>query len=395
MRSNLILLILAAILAVPTTITLMSSDIDFTIQSEVPLLFSGFNPDNVVTIHIRATHKDANGELVPGTDGKPVTDDLIINRVSVPGEDDHWVFGGTDPDLLGVRVRRERPREYVLDHMGRITFDDRSLVTEGASQEELKRYGLEDENSEMVLVRCFDKVNKLLCSLLLGRSTKEGRKGKGIVRGYFVRRPSRSDVILYEQDFWQLSTNKQQWVDRNVFYRFPADQAVEVTLSNVMGKVSFRKEHAEDVDWLVQEGPEGVGAVRQAEVNALISTLQLIDAPRFIRPLAAGPALEADLLSLGLAEPDISVEVRLQNGARKSLKIGNKLPDQNFFHSLVSTLPHYVLGFGDYQLHPFEAKPNKFFDPPASAAIKDQEDSEKPSQAKTVPPSSNKKDTGK
>ncbi|MHC5065988.1 MAG: hypothetical protein ACYTG5_18665, partial [Planctomycetota bacterium] len=235
----------------------------------------------------------------------------------------------------------------------------------------LKKYGLENGNPKLTSIICMDKVGKPLAQILLGRNTKDDRREqKGLVRGYFVRRPDRSDVLLYEAEFWQVSTDKQQWVDRNIYYRFPVDQAVELALVNNKGTVRFSKPNPETIDWTMDEGPENQGAVRQAEVGALVQSLQLLDAPKFIRPLGQAVALEEDMKALGFEEPIIDISVKLANGEVKRMRVGKKLPDENFFYMLASTVPTYVLGIGDYQLHTFEAAPSKFFDPPAEAAVK-------------------------
>ncbi len=368
MRANLFLLILAVVLAVPTTLTIIDNQIIFEDYQEVPRLFDGFDPDNVVTIQVQQPRLDEKGMVIREDDGGLATNALVMTR---PSGQEHWVFGGNDPEMRGVRVRQDRVRDYVLQHIEAIRMDENSLVAEDVRQEDLKKYGLEDGNPKLTAIVCLDKVGKPLAQIFLGRDTKlDRREQKGLVRGYFVRRPDRSDVILYEAEFWQVSTDKQQWVDRNIFYRFPTDQAVELALKNNKGAVKFAKARADEIDWGMVEGPENQGAVRQAEVNALLQSLQLLDAPQFIRPLGQSVAVEEDMKALGFDEPLIDLSVKLANGELKRMRVGKKLPNQNFFYMLTSTIPTYVLGVGDYQMHGFEAAPTKFFDPPAESAVK-------------------------
>ncbi|MHC5066492.1 MAG: hypothetical protein ACYTG5_21260, partial [Planctomycetota bacterium] len=159
MRTNLILLVLAAVLAVPTTLTILENQITFEDYQEIPRLFDGFDQDNVVSIQIRQPKLDEAGMVIKQEDGKLATNVLMLNR---PVGQENWVFGGNDGEMRGVRVRQDRVRDYVLQHMAAIRMDDNSLVAEDVRQEDLKKYGLENGNPKLTSIICIDKVGKPL-----------------------------------------------------------------------------------------------------------------------------------------------------------------------------------------------------------------------------------------
>lgn len=355
-RTNLVLAIVAVILAIPTAWTLYGDRTVFRDQEDVPRLFPGFTRENVRAVVISKPKYAADGSVERDEKGEVVRDALQLVRSA-----DEWrVANGP---LQGVVVRGAQVYERVLRHLESIEKDEQALVREAASPEELERYGLGAE--EATLVQAVGQTAPL-AELYVGDDASRGEAGEDVVRGFFVRSKDDTDVVLYEQPYWVLDVDPAQWYDRNPL-RFPVDQVVEVRLHNNHGEFAFERESAQQAEWQVTQAAGEVGAVRQSQVRAFVQSLSMLDVQRYLERLpAAGPEREAALAVRNLAEPEFFAEVKLADGARHRIAIGSQVENHNERYLAISSVD-FLMAVGEWVLARFEKDPrNEFFDPPAS-----------------------------
>jgi hypothetical protein len=363
MRHNLFLAALAAVLAVPTVLALRSDAASFTHYEEVPRLFDGFSPERIHAVVITNTKLDEKGDPVKGQDGTPQRDVLQLARRDA----DHWMIANTE--IAGAPVANDRLAVNVLQHVESIRRDEKALVATSASDAQLEEFELTDTKG--MLIQCLDQHNQPVAELYKGKTAGAGQVGEDAVRGFYVRRKDHKDVVLYEQAYWNVSTDKNLWIERNPIARTAASEAVELRLKNATGMVVLAKEKPADVEWKLQVGPGDLGAVRQALVGPLVSQVSSIQIRDYVQALPQGPGQAQLLQQHGLADPEIVVAVKTADGAEHTVSIGNKVTDKNEFYARISGL-EFLVTIGDWNRSPFEKDPRDLFDPPAGAAPKDE-----------------------
>jgi hypothetical protein len=359
MRTNLILALVAAGLAVPTVLTISRERVLFTDFAEIPKLFPGFTPANVHAISVSAPKLNE--------DGKPVVDEAgVVQRdeLQFVKQDGKWFLANTD--IAGASVREDRIRENVLDHLDQLRHDQKALVQANADEATLEACELTEATGK--LVRAFDSARNVLAELFIGKDASGGRVGEQVVNGFYVRRRDSADVALYEQTYWQVSTDREVWVARNLLW-FDVNQAVEVSLTNPRGTMVFGRPGATG-DWKKMQGPDGVGAVRYAEVSSFVQTLSFVSIQSHVQRLPpAGPQRDAVLKQHDLLEPKISASVRLVDGKEHGIQLGKQVPGKNEYYLRVLG-NEFVYTIGDWAVGAFEQDSGAFFDPPADAVPK-------------------------
>lgn len=358
MRLNIILAILAAILAVPTVMTISAERSSFTDFSDVPRLFEGFTPENVMVVEITKRKRDENGELVMGANDQPQVEGFRLQRTA-----DGWAIGAGVP-LAGVPVTSDARRGVemqILDHLERIRRDEDALVEESADDEQLAEFELSDDTG--TLIRCQDKNGVLVAELILGRSARDAKAGQQSLRGFFVRRKDDRGVVLYEQDAWYLPLDPKQWVERMVLPRDLAGRVVRARIKNSMGTAEFKKEGVQDTTWEATEAPAGVGPVRQAEVVDKVNRAARTSVTDFVSPLPRDPAGQAAALAqFGLAEPEIVADLEADDGTVYTIAIGNKLTDKAEYYATL-TGSNFIITINSYIRDALEFDIQSLFDP--------------------------------
>ncbi|MCA8942677.1 MAG: DUF4340 domain-containing protein [Planctomycetes bacterium] len=342
MKTNVFLAAVAAVLAVPTVITIVNEQGSFTRYEDVPRLFDGFTPEKVAGIRISKVKLDDNGAPITGRNGQKEHEVLAIGLTS-SGD---WVIADQSP-LRGAPVKKDTIVTHILQHIEQIRRDEDALIEVDASDEALAEYGLDEDHG--VLIQCFDANNRPVVELIKGRSARDAKAGQDSLRGHFVRRKDRQDIVLYEQDYWNLQLEPRGWFDRSLIPGTAATQAVRFRMKNAHGEIELAKDKPTDVAWRVVKAPEGCGAPRQAEINALAGRIAQASVADYIQPLPSDSQQRALVLKqVGFSDDAAEAEFELEDGTIYTLYVGNKLEDKHEYRAVASnrdfllTVPGHV-----------------------------------------------------
>lgn len=351
-KSNVVLAVLAAALAVPTWLQLQRDQATFVDVGRVPLLFDGFTAENCGRITLRVPKAEQPPAETEGQPPKVAYDELVLVRSG-----DNWTFGSGD--LRFAPVLKERIEAEVLQHLRTIRFDRETLVVENATPEQLARFGLDDAQA-MVLEARDAQGQNLVADLLVGLDSSKGAKGTEAVRGVYVRKSDRTDVILYEPErpmLRQLQTDV--WLDKTLA-RVAPDKVQRFSITNAAsgGKFTFARVDGK-TSWTAIAPPVEVGAVRQAEVDTLLQRLAWIAAQDFRLPKQ-----RANLPQLGLNPPQLEIELLVRDRERPiQLAVGNRVEGKNEFY-LTCTESDFLMTWSAGMVTPFELDVRtQLFDP--------------------------------
>ncbi|HEB53625.1 MAG TPA: DUF4340 domain-containing protein [bacterium] len=328
-RSNLVLSGLCLLLAVPTTLQLLSEVDSYVDVGGIPAMFDGFTSDNVGSI-VLAEPLPEQPEPAPNQspeEPRPVAyEQLVLVRGT-----DGWQIGTpkrqAPGDLAGAPVMKSRVENDVFEHLRAIRVDRDALVQPEATEEQLARYGLDEQHA--FVVRCVDRAGKhIVAELLVGNDASQGRAGTDAVAGVFVRRRDSNDVVLYEwQRPWRRDLDPQGWLDRTLF-RLQPDKVKKLAIRNGSAKRTFTfVREPGKARWQALQADD-LGAVRQAEVEALVQRLQYFGVQAFERPLTRA----GDMSALGLYPPQIEITLVYddEDGEHtRELHIGGKVDGRN------------------------------------------------------------------
>ena len=366
-RANLILLVAAVVLAVPTWLQLQRDGGAFTDAADIPLLFDGFTSDNVGSV-LLAVPKAQQPPADPTKVGQkpPVAyDQLLLQRT-----DAGFQIAAPQGDLQGAPVAKERVQADVFSHLGRIRSDRQALVQPGATPEQLERYGLDELHAFVLQVKDLGNKN-VVAELLVGNNSDVGQSGTEAIRGVYVRKGGSTDVVLYEfeQDtkMWRRDVDPANWVDKTLFRLEPT--AVEyLSIRNTAGGAKpfvFVKKDGK-ASWVADPMPEGpgyenLGAVRQTEIETVVQRLRYVAAQDVRLPMARA----GNLTALGLGPAQIEVEARWKEGDQLrsvTLEIGNKIDGKNEYY-LSCSMSQFLMTWPASLVAQFERDPREFFDP--------------------------------
>ncbi len=347
MRSNLLLLLLALLLAVPTYFTLQSESTQYTRYDEFPRLFPGINPDNIGVVTLRKMKALPPGQSPAATE--PEFEHVIFYRQA-----DRWVLASGE--MLGVPVRPGLVEKEILQHFSDMRRDQDTLVTDAADEEFLRSRQLTADTGTIVSLQREAKA-PILAELIKGKSAKDQN-----IPAYFVcAAPNTKEVILYEPNdrFWRLSMDVNDWIDPTVQEFLLADLQ-SFSLRNAKGQVGFRKVAGSEGTWVMDEAMSlpGVGAVRQSEVNNLVNHLSSIQAVGFLQQKEA---LDAAELRLQTGQSRIELQATLASGERIDLRIGKQIPNRPEFYAVASH-HDFVFAFPNWAAQTFAVDPQDLFD---------------------------------
>ena len=361
-KSNVVLAVLAAALAVPTVLQLQKDRATFVDAGRVPLLFDGFTADNVGRLRLRAPKKEQ-----PAADPQnPQPKQVAYDEVVFAKTDKGWLFA--EGDLQLAPVSKERIETDVMAHLRAIRADRETLVVANATTAQLEKYGLDEAHA--FVVQAVDTTGRVVVAeLLVGNDAGGGQAGTDAVRGVFVRKSESTDVVLYELERgWLRSVQTEYWLDKVLakldpdrIHRFAIRNAATAgttfTFARLDGKAS----------WSAIEPPAGTGAVRQGEIEALVQRLRWIAAQDFRMPMqrAGNP------VQLGLQPPQIEIEMVVRDGERDrtiKLAVGNRVEGKNEYY-LTSNESAFLMTWPSGTVTPFELDVRaQLFDPAAPPA---------------------------
>lgn len=333
-RRNLILLIVALGLAVPTTLKLRSEVDDFVDVGRIPPMFDGFTADNVARI-LLARPKDEQPPPPANADPdqpKRIAYDFLSMQRSAEGWAVAPVPGQAGGELVGAPVAKARVETDVLYHLANVPDDEGTLVQPAATEEQLRQFGLDDEHA--YVVRATSANNTVLAELLVGKDSGAGQVGTEAVRGVFVRKGGSSDVVLYEwQKPWRRDVTIDGWLERTMLRLDPSKvRKLSIRNASTGGKPFVFVRPGTQASWQLDPPRDEVGAVRQAEVEALVQQrLSYLSVERYVRPLSRA----GDMASLGLFPPQIEIVLTVvEDGAEKQIElaVGNQVPGSNEFY---------------------------------------------------------------
>lgn len=359
-KTNLVLGALAAVLAVPTFLQYRRDAETFVDVSRVPLLFDGFNADNVQVITLGLPKKDQppSDPNQPNQPPRVVYDQLILQR-----SDKGWMLAQVPgQELPGAPINKDRVETDVFAHLRAIRIDRDVLVQPSASPEQLEGYGLDDAHAFVLVAQ--DAQRNAIADVLVGKDASQGHTGTEAVRGVYVRKRDSTDVLLYEFDKgWRRDVQREQWLDK-VIAKLAAEKVQKLAIKNTASagtKFTFAKKDGK-ASWLAVDPPPGLGAVRQTEVENLVQRLQWIVVQDFRVPLANA----GNLATLGLAPPKIELDLEVKDGDRVreiKLSVGNQVEGKNEFYLQCNEVP-FVLTWPAGTVTPFEVDVKaQLFDP--------------------------------
>lgn len=363
---NVLLAAIAGLLAVPTWLELRSDRETFVDLRAAPRMFAGFTEDNVGVVVLK-TPKPEQPDGVPGKPAAVLYDQLLLQRV-----DDAWRIGQppnapVEP-LAGAPALQSQVELQVFQQLVQIRKDRETLVLADASDEQLAEYGLDEAHA--MLVQVADKQGKhFVAELFVGAAAGAGRTGTDGVRGTYVRQKGSADVVLYEWTRpWKLSVDANQWLDR-VLLRVDPDKVRAIAIRNTAtGRKWFRFERGpQRASFVLVDGGDDLGAVRQAEVEGLVQRFRAFGVQSYARPLSRA----GNMAELGL-QRDVPVEIELEiagpSGSDTTswrLAIGNHVEDEteNAYYATCSGSP-FLLKLPSSAVHPFELDvARRLFDP--------------------------------
>ena len=197
MSRNLVLGVLALVLAIPTGMQLYADADTFVDVGRIPLMFQGFTSDNAGAVLIaEPTLEQAPPPANPDPNQPPTVD---YNELVLTKADGTWRIGQLPnqiPDpLVGAPVKTPRLEADVFHHLRMIRKDPDTLVQSNATDEQLKKYGLDPQHA--YLIKVVDKAGQnVLAEVFVGDDSSVGRSDTEAVRGVFVRQVGSNDVVL-------------------------------------------------------------------------------------------------------------------------------------------------------------------------------------------------------
>ena len=237
MFRNLVLGIVCFLLAIPTALQLYADADTFVDVGRIPLMFQGFTSDNAGAVLIaepKAVQQPAPANPNPSQPRRVDYSELVLKL-----DGDTWRIGqlpGQAPgQLVGAPIKASRLESDVFHHLRMIRSDPETLVQANATEEQLKKYGLDQDHA--YLIKIGDKRGEnVLAEIYVGDDSSVGRSDTEAVRGVFVRQAGSSDVVLYEwQKPWRRNIETEGWIER-VLARVQPPQVRKLTLKNLSTK---------------------------------------------------------------------------------------------------------------------------------------------------------------
>lgn len=367
MRTNLILAILAALLALPTWRTCAAKEYVAINVATLPVMFPGFNPDAVTRIRIAARKSEEDLQKVPEEQRNDVQgfDQLTFRRGP-----DGWVLENTA--LAGLQLEPGVVNRDILDHVAAIRVDKESVLTDSADEAYRKERHLDVEQSiqiscEAVTAGADGKPQaRPLAALRLGRAADQGKESEGAVSGYFVVRSDSEKhlkkVVLYEpNEIWRVSLRLSDWVKKKI-HEFLPSEVESFHLQNIHGELAVRRKPGSASSWVAipEKSPKGVGPVRQGEIDQLVEAYRIIRADSF--GTRAKIAADMSPVDRNGAGNEAIVTATLRSGEVYQLWVG-PLPRGTQRRVAVASNNNFRFWLHQAHAQPFTRRVYDFFDP--------------------------------
>jgi hypothetical protein len=362
---NAVLGVICLLLAVPTFMQLNADADTFVDLDRVPLMFRGFTSENVGSI-LLALPKDEQ-PAPPEDPGRAQPKQVAYDQLLLKSVDGKWTVGQLpkqrSSEFAGAPVMQQRIENDVFHHLRMIRNDPATFVQSNATDEQLAKYGLDDERA--YLIRVIDKSGKTaLAELLVGDDSSIGRSNEEAVRGVFVRQRGSNDVVLYEWEKpWRRSVDTDEWLDR-VLTRVEPDKVRKLTIRNSWsgGKSFVFEREPGKAMWKCTAGGEDLGAVRQTEVEGLTQRFRYLSVQSFERPLKSA----GDMQALGLFPPAIEISIVIdKEGVEEEVRlaVGKQVAGRNVYYMTCSLVP-FVMTWSGSLVTQFELDiAQRLFDP--------------------------------
>ena len=359
-KANTILAVAAAVLAVPTWLTIQGDLENFVDTAQVPRMFEGFTVDNVATVVLgKPKDPQPDAQTQPGADPnqKP---QIQYDQLQFQRTDKGFVLGQAMGEKYGAPANGQMLELQVWKHLSSMPFDRETLVQEGATDEQLVGYGLDPAHA--FVVKAGNAQGQVIAELLVGKDTNLGAQGTDVVRGVYVRKADSRDVAFYEVPMWNRSIDAQQWLDLSVA-KVPADMVRRIEVKNQTGQVAFTRKKGES-SWACEVVPAGKGAVRQIEVEGLVQRLGYVQAQDYVRTVAG-----AQLAQFGLDNPGVVVSVVYEkDGKDATLEVAAGKPIEGKPTQYVRcSASDFVCALPVQWAAGFERDVGEFFDPAPQA----------------------------
>ncbi|MGK0302615.1 MAG: hypothetical protein ACI89X_003500 [Planctomycetota bacterium] len=363
---NLVLGVVCLVLAIPTALQLYDDADTFVDVGRIPLMFQGFTSDNAGVVLIAEPKAQQPERPANANPNRPQRVDY--NQLVLKLQGDTWRIGQlTDQDpvlLAGAPIKAQRLESDVFHHLRMIRNDPETLVQANATEEQLKKYGLDVEHA--YLIKVVDKAEKnVLAEVFVGDDSSVGRTGTEAVRGVFVRQVGSNDVVLYEWEKpWRRNVETDEWTER-VLARVQPPQVRKLTIKNLSteGKTFvFEREPGKSM-WSAKGVGETLGAVRQTEIEGLIQRFGYLAVDTFERSLNNAGNMTAYGLHPAQTEVTFTFD---EAGTEKvvQIAIGTRLKDQNIYYMTCSLEPSFIMTWGSSMVTNFELDvATRLFDP--------------------------------
>ena len=364
---NLLLTVLALILAVPTVWQLTADADTFVDVARIPLMFKGFTSDNAGAVLLalpRAEQPEPSANPDPSQPPRISYDELLMQL-----SDGDWRIGqipGQGPGrLVAAPIQKQRIESDVFHHLRMIRKDPNTLVQSNASEEQLKKYGLDERHAYLIRVFSKDReATTALAELYVGDDASVGRSDSEAVRGVFVRQVGSNDVVLYEWEKpWRRNIETDGWLDL-ALERVEPDRVRKLTIKNLSTKGQtfvFEREPNKSM-WLAKGPGESLGAVRQAEIEGLTQRFRYLSVEGFEQRLQNA----GDMRTYGLDPPATEITFVVAEGSTQKevrIEVGKKVDGRNAYY-VTCNLQRFIMTWSSSMATPFELDvATRLFDP--------------------------------
>tara|TARA_R110002072_G_scaffold228234_9_gene385264 strand:+ start:35405 stop:36520 length:1116 start_codon:yes stop_codon:yes gene_type:complete len=362
---NLVLAVVCLVLAIPTAWQLYADADTFVDVGRIPLMFQGFTSDNAGWVLIAEPKPVQQPPPANPNPNQPPRVDY--NELVLQLDDDTWRIGQSQGQasglLAGAPVKAGRLESDVFHHLRMIRNDPETLVLSNATEEQLKKYGLDVEHA--YLIKVVDKLGEnVLAEVFVGDDSSVGRSDTEAVRGVFVRQVGSNDVVLYEWEKpWRRNIETDEWVER-VLARIQPPQVRRLTIKNLStkGKTFVFERERNKALWVAKAGGEDLGAPRQSEIEGLIQRFGYLAVDGYERSLRNA----GNLTTYGLGPPETVVTFTVAEGDSEKLveiQIGNRVEGRNHYYMTCSLAP-FIMTWSSSMVTNFELDvPLRMFDP--------------------------------
>jgi hypothetical protein len=366
MSRNVVLLVLALVLAVPTGLQLAADSDTFVDVGRIPLMFQGFTSDNAGAV-LLALPKAEQSEPTASQDPNQGPARIVYDELLLQLSDSTWRIGQIPGQaagrLVGAPVQKARIESDVFHHLRMIRSDPDTLVVSNATEEQLRKYGLDEAHA--YLIRVFDKKGtNMLAELYVGDDSSVGVSGTEAVRGVFVRQLGSNDVVLYEWEKpWRRNLEVDGWLDR-VLDRIEPSQVRMLSINNLStgGKPFVFAREPGKAMWFAKGPGEQLGAVRQTEIEGLIQRFRYLAVQGFEWSLKSA----GNMQSYGLFPPAVEIVLTVDEGGRQreiQIAVGSKIDGRNDYYMTCSLQP-FIMAWSSSMVTPFELDvAARLFDP--------------------------------